>query len=92
MQKIYSSVYSVLIFPGLRQFHESGPELKRTISGHLNEILDAEEPTTRRDSVKYHPGPEEMLEYDSSQPRPSLSQRQLMLEQEARTNINMPVM
>ena len=33
---------------GLRQFHESGPELKRTISGHLNEILDAAEPSTRR--------------------------------------------
>ena len=25
-----------------RQFHESGPELKRTISGQLNEIIDAE--------------------------------------------------
>lgn len=33
---------------GLRQFHESGPELKRTISGHLNEILDPVEPGTRR--------------------------------------------
>ena len=28
--------------------HESGPELKRTISGHLNEILDPVEPGTRR--------------------------------------------
>ena len=37
-----------MMFAGLRQFHESGPELKRTISGHLNEILDADEPTTRR--------------------------------------------
>ena len=38
----------LVIVSGLRQFHESGPELKRTISGHLNEILDAEEPSTRR--------------------------------------------
>ena len=39
---------SVTLVAGLRQFHESGPELKRTISGHLNEILDADEPSTRR--------------------------------------------
>ena len=38
----------VIMWAGLRQFHESGPELKRTISGHLNEILDAVEPSTRR--------------------------------------------
>ena len=37
-----------LLILGLRQFHESGPELKRTISGHLNEILDPVEPGTRR--------------------------------------------
>ena len=43
-----SSTLVLVIVSGLRQFHESGPELKRTISGHLNEILDAEEPSTRR--------------------------------------------
>ena len=36
------------LLAGLRQFHESGPELKRTISGHLNEIIETEEPTVRR--------------------------------------------
>ena len=36
------------LLAGLRQFHESGPELKRTISGHLNEMIETEEPTVRR--------------------------------------------
>ena len=58
----------------------------------IHEDKDIEEPTTMRDSVKYHPDPEERLEYGSSQPMPSLTQRQLMLEQEARTNIKDPVM
>ena len=58
----------------------------------IHEDKEIEEPATMRDAVKYHPEPEERLEYDSSQSRPSLSQRQLMLEQEARVNINMPVM
>ena len=58
----------------------------------IHEEEDKEEPTTAMNSVKYHPSPEERLEYESSQPRPSLSQRQLMLEQEARSNIKMPVM
>ena len=34
-------LYILYIFMS-RQFHESGPELKRTISGQLNEIIDAE--------------------------------------------------
>ena len=46
----------------------------------IHEERDIEEPTTVRNSVKYHPDPEERLEYGSSQPMPSLSQRQLMLE------------
>ena len=58
----------------------------------IHEDKEMEELATMRDAVKYHPEPEERLEYDSSQSRPSLSQRQLMLEQEARANINMPVM
>ena len=58
----------------------------------IHEEEDKEEPTIETNSVIYHPGPEERLEYESSQPRPSLSQRQLMIEQEARSNINMPVM
>ncbi len=58
----------------------------------IHEDKEIEEPATTRDAVKYHPEPEERLEYDSSQSRPSLSQRQLMLEQEARVNTNMPVM
>ena len=58
----------------------------------IHEEKDIEEPTTARNSVKYHPDPEERLEFGSSQPMPSLSQRQLMLEQEARTNIKNPVM
>merc|ERR1712082_286069 len=57
----------------------------------IHEDKEIKEPTTTRDSVKYHPEPEERLKYDSSQSRPSLSQRQLMLEQEARVNIKMPV-
>ena len=56
---------------------------------HKHEERDFEEPTTARNSVKYYPDPEERLEYNS-QPIPSLSQRQLMLEQEARTNIKDP--
>ena len=39
---------TVTLLAGLRQFHESGPELKRTISGHLNELIETEEPTVRR--------------------------------------------
>ena len=58
----------------------------------IHEDKEIEEPATMRDAVKYRPEPEERLEYDSSQSRPSLSQRQLMLEQEARTNIKMTVM
>ena len=58
----------------------------------IHEDKEIEEPATMRDAVKYHPEPEERLEYDSSQSRPSLSQRQLMLEQETRANTNMPVM
>ena len=58
----------------------------------IHEEKDIEEPSTARNPVKYHPDPEERLEYGSSQPMPSLSQRQLMLEQEARTNIKDPVM
>ena len=58
----------------------------------IHEEKDIEEPSTARYPVKYHPDPEERLEYGSSQPMPSLSQRQLMLEQEARTNIKDPVM
>ena len=58
----------------------------------IHEDKEIEEPATMRDAVKYHPESEEKLEYDSSQSRPSLSQRQLMLEQEARTSTNMPVM
>ena len=58
----------------------------------IHEEKDIEEPTTVRNSVKYHSDPEERLELGSSQPMPSLSQRQLMLEQEARTNIKNPVM
>ena len=57
----------------------------------IHEDKEIEEPATMRDTVKYHPEPEERLEYDSSQSRPSLSQRQLMLEQEARANTNTPV-
>jgi len=38
----------VALLAGLRQFHESGPELKRTISGHLNEMIETEDPTVRR--------------------------------------------
>ena len=57
----------------------------------IHEERDIEELTTVRNSVQYHPDPEERLEFDS-QPIPSLSQRQLMLEQEARTNIKNPVM
>ena len=56
---------------------------------HKHEERNFEEPTNVRNSVKYYPDPEERLEYDS-QPIPSLSQRQLMLEQEARTNIKDP--
>ena len=58
----------------------------------IREEKDIKEPTTVRNPVKYHPDPEERLEYGSSQPMPSLSQRQLMLEQEARTHIKDPVM
>ena len=57
---------------------------------HKHKERDFEEPTTARNSVKYYPDPEERLEYDS-QPIPSLSQRQLMLEQEVRTNIKDPI-
>ena len=36
------------------QFHESGPELKRTISGHLNEMIETEDPTVRWfESINY---------------------------------------
>ena len=59
--------------------------------GHTHEEEEYKEPTTMRNSVKYYPDPEERLEFGSSQPIPSLSQRQLMLEQEARTNIKNPV-
>ena len=57
---------------------------------HKHEERDFEEPTTARNSVKYYPDPEERLEYDS-QPIPSMSQRQMMLEQETRTNIKDPI-
>ena len=53
--------------------------------GHTQEEKDFEEPTTARNSVKYYPDSEERLEYDS-QPMPSMSKRQIMLEQETRTN------
>ena len=56
-----------------------------------HEEKDFKEPTTARNSVKYHPDPEERLEYGSSQPMPSLSKRQIMLEQETRTNIKDPI-
>ena len=39
---------TMTLLAGLRQFHESEPELKRTISGHLNEMIETEEPTVRR--------------------------------------------
>ena len=58
----------------------------------IHEEKDIEEPSTTMNPVKYRPDPEERLEYGSSQPIPSLSQRQLMLEQEARTHIKDPVM
>ena len=58
----------------------------------IREEKDIEEPSTTMNPVKYRPDPEERLEYGSSQPIPSLSQRQLMLEQEARTHIKDPVM
>ena len=58
----------------------------------IHEEKDIGEPTTAKNLVKYYPDLEERLEYGSSQPMPSLSQRQLMLEQEARTNIKDPVM
>ena len=57
---------------------------------HKREERDFEEPTTARNSVKYYPDSEERLEYDS-QPMPSMSQRQMMLEQETRTNIKDPI-
>ena len=57
---------------------------------HKREERDFEELTTARNSVKYYPDPEERLEYDS-QPIPSMSQRQMMLEQETRTNIKDPI-
>ena len=40
-----------------------------------HEERDFEEWTTARNSVKYHPDPEERLEYGSSQPMPSMLQR-----------------
>ena len=58
----------------------------------IHEEKDIEEPSTTMNPVKYRPDPEERPEYGSSQPIPSLSQRQLMLEQEARTHIKDPVM
>ena len=33
---------------GLRQFHEAGPEMQRTISGDLQEMLRKEDPTVRK--------------------------------------------
>ena len=57
---------------------------------HKREERDFEEPTSARNSVKYYPDSEERLEYDS-QPMPSMSQRQMMLEQETRTNIKDPI-
>ena len=57
---------------------------------HTHEEEEFKEQTTARNSVKYYPDPEERLEYDS-QPIPSMSQRQMMLEQEMRTNIKDPI-
>ena len=56
---------------------------------HKRKERDFEEPTTARNSVKYYPNSEERLEYDS-QPMPSMSKRQMMLEQETRTNTRDP--
>ena len=53
---------------------------------YTHEEKDLEEPTTVRNSVKYYPDSEERLEYDS-QTMPSMSQGQMMLDQETRTNI-----
>ena len=57
--------------------------------GHTHEEEDFKEPTTMRNSVKYYPNSEERLKYDS-QPMPSMSKRQEMLEQETRTNTRDP--
>ena len=63
----YVSVCNYLV-TGLRQFHESGPELKRTISGHLNEILDPVEPGTRRRNHPFFGGGD-----DSHSPRKNIA-------------------
>ena len=57
--------------------------------GHTHKEEDSKEPTTMRNSVKYYPNSEDRLEYDS-QPMPSMSKRQEMLEQEMRANTRDP--
>ena len=57
--------------------------------GHTHMEEDFKETTTTRNSVKYYPNSEDRLEYDS-QPMPSMSKRQEMLEQETRTNTRDP--
>ena len=59
--------------------------------GHTHKEEEYKEPTTIRNSVKYCPNSEDRvrLEYDS-QPMPSMSKRQEMLEQETRTNTRDP--
>ena len=58
--------------------------------GHKHKEEEFKEPTTVRNWVKYYPDSEERLEYNS-QPMPSMSRRQIMLEQETRTNIKDPI-
>ena len=57
--------------------------------GHTHKEEEYKEPTTMRNSVKYYPNSEDRLKYDS-QPMPSMSKRQEMLEQETRTNTRDP--
>ena len=62
--------------------------------GHTHEeeeYKETKEPATIRNSVKYCPNSEDRvrLEYDS-QPMPSMSKRQEMLEQETRANTRDP--
>ena len=57
----------------------------------LQEKENTEEPSATMNKVKYHPDPEDKLEFGHSQPKTSLSQKMKMLEQEAKLSMENPV-
>ena len=55
-KKQYQETHGFNLQAGLRTLHEIGPELKRSISGNLEELLELQDPSVRRDNNPFFGG------------------------------------